>query len=644
MSDAASDQPRYTQNATRSDVAVVVVHHDSILTVGRTVQSVLAAGALPRNVFLIDNSGAKCDRDEIAEAISPVQNLVRVKNAGYAAAVNEGVRCVKSIQGIEYVIVATHEVVLDRDAIDNLVSAVQSAPDVGVVGPLLRTDGRIWSAGGRLSKILRVPYHLDHGSDWTESGESDVIDVEWVDGALMLYRSEALYSTMMCEDYILYTEEVDHHQRLRESGWRVLIDRGTTVEQSSNGVPDYFLIRNIRIFQRRNGTMLGRLFAPPILGIRRALRALVRDRDGFGKSLKAVVAGFFDLPYDPATAQFVRRIVIINPVGGAMHHYVRELCSVLRAMQLDVVVYEQLEPSLSGRSRISWACHHLWTVLRRSRPTSTTRSIVVWPAAGYWDLAVVGLVGRGYGRVVIHDPVPLVKSLGYGRVAKQVAAYLGRGSCIVHSVEAATQVPEKLDAAQVPHPILVACGVRSEPVLSSELSDEDSLVNRVHVREVRRRAKPLVLVFGQYKVDRDIPLMEEIASELGDRCDLRVVGRGWPAVLGWEVKAAFIAEREVTRLLESADVVLVPYRRFFQSGVALRCVECGTPVVAPVGSSAATLLESAPELLAGPTAVDWVRAIEAAIDMPPERIDQIRAVYEANTLASWGKVWGHAFQ
>ena len=634
-------QSHYDKEAIHSNLAVIVVHHDSLSTVGGTVQSILTAGAQPSNVYVIDNSGSKCDLDDLVQAIKPVPNLVRVKNAGYAAAVNEGVRHVKTLANIDYVIVATHEVVLARDAIDKLVNAVQSSPDVGVVGPLLRTDGKVWSAGGKLSKTLGVPYHLNHGDDWTKSTGSGVIDVDWIDGALMLYRSGALYSAMMCEDYILYTEEVDHHQILREAGWRIVVDLGTTVEQSSNGVPDYFLVRNARIFQRRNGSMLGRLFAAPFLGLRRSLRTTIRERRGIGNSIKALLAGYFDIPYGFTKEQFVRKIVIINPLAGAMHHYVRELSSVLQAMDFDVVVYEQFEPSLSGRSRIAWVLSHFWTILRRSRPTSTTRSIVVWPAAGYWDLAVVGLMGGGHGRVVIHDPVPLVNSLGYGRLARGLAV-LGKGSCIVHSAEAANQIPTVVDALQVPHPILAGGGIGSEFLLSLPSTDEGRSALQAGVSKTVPRARPLVLVFGQYKVDRDIPLMEEIAVQLDGRFDLQVVGRGWPAVSGWEVTAAFVPESEVSELLESADVVLVPYRRFFQSGVALRCIESGTPVVAPARSSASTLLESIPELLAGPTAGDWVRAIKAAVDIPPERMDRARAIYEANTVSSWQKVWSHA--
>jgi hypothetical protein len=92
-------------------------------------------------------------------------------------------------------------------------------------------------------------------------------------------------------------------------------------------------------------------------------------------------------------------------------------------------------------------------------------------------------------------------------------------------------------------------------------------------------------VIGQYKPDRDLELLRHVGNDLHEEADLRIVGRGWPDLRYWNVKDEFLSEAEFCEEIASASVVLIPYRRFFQSGVAVRCVEMGVPFIGPKGSS-----------------------------------------------------------
>jgi hypothetical protein len=124
-----------------------------------------------------------------------------------------------------------------------------------------------------------------------------------------------------------------------------------------------------------------------------------------------------------------------------------------------------------------------------------------------------------------------------------------------------------------------------------------------------------VYVLGQYKPDRDIELMESVARELPGDVSLRVAGRGWPEVAGWSVDNRFISEGELETILSGeSTVVLVPYRRFFQSGIAMRALENLVPVVGPADSSLAAIFGSLDTLASGQEPQAWVRAIDRAFD------------------------------
>jgi glycosyltransferase involved in cell wall biosynthesis len=146
-----------------------------------------------------------------------------------------------------------------------------------------------------------------------------------------------------------------------------------------------------------------------------------------------------------------------------------------------------------------------------------------------------------------------------------------------------------------------------------------------------------VLVLGTYKPARDLDVMAAIAPAFrAAGWELVVAGRGWPPIPGWQVIDRFVSETEFQELLRSAAVVLLPYRYYFQSGVALRALEAGVPVVGRRTGFLTSVLGAD-----FPGAVDdwddpgsWLAAVEAAAHA---RSDQIGAAtaYSSRGAAEW---------
>jgi len=147
-----------------------------------------------------------------------------------------------------------------------------------------------------------------------------------------------------------------------------------------------------------------------------------------------------------------------------------------------------------------------------------------------------------------------------------------------------------------------------------------------------------VLICGQWKPARDMSLISALGQGLS-RLGLTpvIAGRGWPAVPGWTVAEGFMSEEEMTDRLRRALCLLVPYSRYFQSNVAVRALENGTPVVGErhpfleglLGSEYAGYVDgvSEPET--------WVRAVERAIGVSPESLGAHLAIYERQAVESW---------
>jgi hypothetical protein len=113
-------------------------------------------------------------------------------------------------------------------------------------------------------------------------------------------------------------------------------------------------------------------------------------------------------------------------------------------------------------------------------------------------------------------------------------------------------------------------------------------------------------------------------------------------VRGWAVDARFVPEAELDHLIADAKVVVIPYRRFFQSGIALRCLEQSTLVVGPRGTSLDDLLGPGSPLLVDTDEPDgWTRAIREGLDMDDSYAEGLAARWRSRAVTDWSR-WADA--
>jgi hypothetical protein len=298
-------------------------------------------------------------------------------------------------------------------------------------------------------------------------------------------------------------------------------------------------------------------------------------------------------------------VTVVNPLGGALDHYTRSLVATLESAGAQVEVRSCDEPSVSGRSRLQWVRTYVGLV-RSARQTKRGADaevvLVTWPVLGYLDLVILRLaLGAGVvGRIVFHDPKPLAAAVGYSKFSSALARLAARRHRVVVHSEAA-------------HAALSAT-TRAESAAILPLP-----VTLRPQGESQRGRRSIVRVLGQFKVDRDLEVLRQIAARLGNDFVLEVHGRGWPEIEGWSVNSRFVSETEFDRLMSTSAVVLIPYRHFFQSDIAVRCIELGVPFVGPRESSLADMLPDSSPLLVSSTGTNadergrrWVTAIKSA--------------------------------
>jgi hypothetical protein len=301
----------------------------------------------------------------------------------------------------------------------------------------------------------------------------------------------------------------------------------------------------------------------------------------------------------------------------ALEHYTASLEKLLTDCGAAVTSVALIEPSAPGQTRWRWVRQYV-AALRAAIPGKyESHPIVIqtWPLLGYWDYAIARLMlRRAPTFIVLHDPRPLVRAKGYGRCARWIASRrVVAAKAVVHSdiaKEVVCGTTKIHDVIDLPHPMFA-------PRLLWTRSASDVTVR----------------VLGQYKADRDLDAMEGLAARGPSEWRYEVIGRGWPAVVGWKVTDRFVEEGEFDRCLQESDVIVIPYSRFFQSGVAIRALEVGTPVVGPRCSSLADLLGSQSRWLVEESS--WIGAVRAAIAAEPSEVQEVAASVYDNVFKRW---------
>lgn len=315
---------------------------------------------------------------------------------------------------------------------------------------------------------------------------------------------------------------------------------------------------------------------------------------------------------------------VVNPLPLALAHYEAALIDNLLAAGADVRRVETTSMEVASGGSKSKAFSIVRSIVERCGLLRARRGLVVclWPGFGLLEpLTWVVAMLKHDVVVVYHDPVPIRSQAGYSRVARGFFAVcarrMARFHVVVHTQLARTDMANihGVEAALVYHPILPHDATR--PFASAS-------------------APGPVMVLGQFKPERTLKPLEDIAAVRERRpSDLLIRGRGWPSVSGWEVDDTFLSEQEFDASIDSAACVIVPYARFYQSGVATRCLERGTAVVGPRHENIEWLFGTDwPGLVDDD---DWAAALERVLGSPIQLAGRSSSV-RLQAVDSWARL------
>lgn len=181
-------------------------------------------------VVVVDNASTDGSVELLRTEFPWVRLVCSSRNLGFAGGNNSGWRF---CQGRFRVLLNPDTVVTDR-ALDRLVDWLEAHPRAAVAGcRLLNSDGTLqrWTGGARpsLPNVATHALFLDRLLPACLRPRPlfllrDVATdqrVDWVSGACLVLRTEAITGPLFNDDYFMYAEDVDLCERLSAAGWEV---------------------------------------------------------------------------------------------------------------------------------------------------------------------------------------------------------------------------------------------------------------------------------------------------------------------------------------------------------------------------------------------------------------------------------------
>lgn len=213
-------------------VSIVIVNYNAgDILLACVERAVLQA----EQVIVVDNASSDDSIAVLRSALPSVIIIANRINLGFAKACNQGAKAAAG----EHILFLNPDCILEYGAVQKLVHAAYSAPDVGMVGGLLiNADGseqagarravptpwrslvRVTGLGGLSGRYPRLFSDFDlHKQRLPERP----IEMGAISGACMLAKRNALEQVgLLDEGYFMHCEDLDWCMRFRRNGWKLL--------------------------------------------------------------------------------------------------------------------------------------------------------------------------------------------------------------------------------------------------------------------------------------------------------------------------------------------------------------------------------------------------------------------------------------
>ena len=228
------------------DLSVLIVNYNSDSFLRRCLKSIYEfTRDMEFEIFVVDNASSDGSMKDIPEEFPQVNLILNSQNLYFSKASNLALKCSKG----RYVMILNPDTYLIDNAFKKLVDFMEHHRNAGACGPkFLNFDGTLQATGNRYPTPLYVFFEfsflntlfpnnpLRRNRRYGELNEREDFEIEATGGACMLVRREAFHQAGPLDDkFLMYAEETDWCQRIRQAGWKIFYVSGASIYHYGGG-------------------------------------------------------------------------------------------------------------------------------------------------------------------------------------------------------------------------------------------------------------------------------------------------------------------------------------------------------------------------------------------------------------------------
>jgi GT2 family glycosyltransferase len=284
------------------DLSIVIVSTNEAHWLTACLTTVYAqAGSARLDVVVVDNESRDGTR-ELVERDFPQARVVSAYNRGFAHANNRALMTCKG----RYALCLNPDTEIVGGTFGELVDMLDRRPEIGLLGvKQLAGDGSLYPTVRRFPSARRALAEAFTSESWPlrppSLGERELdlrkyeseIECDWVTGAFMLIRREALLGAgLMDERLFLFSDEPDLCIRIKRGGWKVVHSPAMTIVHHAGkaGIKPALVAQEVfarRVYAEKHFGPAQRFVYLGAIAARHALRAALPPQRGGGPDRRA---------------------------------------------------------------------------------------------------------------------------------------------------------------------------------------------------------------------------------------------------------------------------------------------------------------------------------------------------------------------
>ena len=285
-------------------IYIVLVNYNGYADTIECVGSLYKLAYANWRCVIVDNGSTNDSVEQLKRHVPDVALIRHPTNSGFAAGNNFGLKHALE-NGADYVLFLNNDTTVATDLLDRLVDTASAQANIGAVGAKIYffdDPQRVWWAGGKLQLASGVITNLGYG-ELDSNAATKPFEVDYITGCVVMVKRAVLLKVgNWAEEYFHTAEDVDLSVRIRQAGYRLVVNPVAHVwhKVSQTGGGDlsplylYYLERNRLWLVRKYGNWMpgvSWLKLLPII-IKRFGAAVVKARSF--KSVMAIAYAILD--------------------------------------------------------------------------------------------------------------------------------------------------------------------------------------------------------------------------------------------------------------------------------------------------------------------------------------------------------------